>query len=231
MTAVRAAVPAAPGARHQQQLQEGQGQGQHGQGGVGQGGSEAGDSGEAEVDGEERQVLQLLTPSTTRVLALPSLQRGERDSRGKGERAQGTAAAAPLPPHPLLASLQRCKPQAVDPNSAFSAGTAPPSPVLALAHKLSGGRVALAPREDYAPFSSIHPRASHPSHSSSNGAPSRGTPFLNKHCHHRRHRLFRQQGRPTATGGLPPKGSNTCGSLWGEVRGAVACFAAVCTRN
>ncbi len=45
MTAVRAAVRAAPGARHQQQLQEGQGQGQHGQDGVGQGGSEGWDEG------------------------------------------------------------------------------------------------------------------------------------------------------------------------------------------
>ncbi len=66
-------------------------------------GSEAGDSGEAaaEAEGEERHALHFLTPSATRILALPSLQCRGSDSRGGvgARRAKGAAAAAPLPPH------------------------------------------------------------------------------------------------------------------------------------
>lgn len=181
-----------------QQLQCGKGQvEQDGQDGTeGRAGAGVGAEAEAEAEAEEHQVLHLLTPSATRLLALPSLQRRERGSSGyQGQQLQQRPSdrtslnGAPQLLFPAASAGLRTrssgKPQAAsllpppsDSGTARDVPHLPPSPFLAFARKLTGGGAILNPGADSA-HTSITSRDSHPFQGApSHGVPAHGTPSL-----------------------------------------------------
>ncbi len=203
-----------------QQLQGGKGQAeQEGQEGS-EGGAGAGAEAEADAEADEHQVLHFLTPSATRLLALPSLQRRGRGSGGNqaGQLQQRPSEHTSLFGAPqLLSPAASCglrtrssgKPQAASLLPPSNPGTAPdiphlpPSPFLAFARNLSGGGAALTAGADSA-HTSIASRVSRLSQvAPSHGIPSHGTRSLSTATSSTASR----GGTLASGGGLPAQGS------------------------